>query len=244
MSGMTSEKHLVLNQKSVYFLLHNTSFITSSKKTGKRDVVERTGSSLAVVFLNELGRRELIRFPGSRQSIQGYIMAYPRRKRRHLRQIVSRGDRNFRVSGILSCYIWTSASWICHITFRASSSSSSSSSSNVALRPQRPRGLLGTGSPGRPPRLSHSSWALERGAQTTADYNIKLFFFFFFFIRILFVWWWWWWWWCVCVCVGVGGGGGNHKADPHRPPSFIGSSPRNPTCPLTHMVSKASAAST
>ena len=28
---------------------------------------------------------------------------------------------------------------------------------NVALRPQRPYGLLWTGSPGRPPRLSHSS---------------------------------------------------------------------------------------
>ena len=31
---------------------------------------------------------------------------------------------------------------------------------NVALRLQRPYGLLGTGSPGRPPRLSHSSCAL------------------------------------------------------------------------------------
>ena len=96
-------------------------------------MIERTGSSLAVVLLNELGRRELIRFPGSRQSIQGYIMAYPRRKRRHLRQIVSTGDRNFRVSGILPCYIWTLPSWICHIAFRGASSSS-----NVALRPQRP----------------------------------------------------------------------------------------------------------
>ena len=28
---------------------------------------------------------------------------------------------------------------------------------SVALRPQRPQGLLGTASPGRPPRLSHSS---------------------------------------------------------------------------------------
>ena len=28
---------------------------------------------------------------------------------------------------------------------------------SVALRPQRPYGLLGTGSPGRPPRRSHSS---------------------------------------------------------------------------------------
>ena len=31
---------------------------------------------------------------------------------------------------------------------------------SVALRPQRPYGLLGTGSPGRSPRLSHSSRAL------------------------------------------------------------------------------------
>ena len=31
---------------------------------------------------------------------------------------------------------------------------------NVALRPQKPSGLLGTGSQGRPPRPSHSSWAL------------------------------------------------------------------------------------
>ena len=30
---------------------------------------------------------------------------------------------------------------------------------SVALRPQRPYGLLVTGSPGRLPRLSHSSWA-------------------------------------------------------------------------------------
>ena len=30
----------------------------------------------------------------------------------------------------------------------------------VALHPQKPRGLLGTGSPGRPPRFSHSSCAL------------------------------------------------------------------------------------
>ena len=30
-------------------------------------------------------------------------------------------------------------------------------SSNVALRPQRPYGLLGTGSPEHPPGLSHSS---------------------------------------------------------------------------------------
>ena len=31
---------------------------------------------------------------------------------------------------------------------------------NVALRPKRPNGLLWTGSPARPPRLSHSSQAL------------------------------------------------------------------------------------
>ena len=31
---------------------------------------------------------------------------------------------------------------------------------NVTLRPQRQPGLLATGSPGRPPRLSHSSWPL------------------------------------------------------------------------------------
>ena len=35
------------------------------------------------------------------------------------------------------------------------------SSSNAAPRPQRPYGLLGTGSPGRPPRPSHSFWALK-----------------------------------------------------------------------------------
>ena len=33
---------------------------------------------------------------------------------------------------------------------------------NVALGPQRPQALLGTGSQGRPPRLSHSSWAQWR----------------------------------------------------------------------------------
>ena len=33
---------------------------------------------------------------------------------------------------------------------------------NVALRPQRTWGLLGTESPGRTPKLSHSSWALVR----------------------------------------------------------------------------------
>ena len=32
---------------------------------------------------------------------------------------------------------------------------------NQALWPQRPKGLSGTGSPGRPPRLSHSSWTLR-----------------------------------------------------------------------------------
>ena len=31
---------------------------------------------------------------------------------------------------------------------------------SVALRPQRPYGLLGTGSPGCPPRFPHSWWAL------------------------------------------------------------------------------------
>ena len=30
----------------------------------------------------------------------------------------------------------------------------------VALRPQRPQGLLGTGCQGRPPQLSHTSWPL------------------------------------------------------------------------------------
>ena len=35
---------------------------------------------------------------------------------------------------------------------------------NVALRPQRPYGLLGAGSPGRPPRLSHSSCALNNSS--------------------------------------------------------------------------------
>ena len=33
---------------------------------------------------------------------------------------------------------------------------------SVTSRPQRPEGLLGTGSPGRPPRLSHSSCALKQ----------------------------------------------------------------------------------
>ena len=42
---------------------------------------------------------------------------------------------------------------------------------NVALRPLRPYRLLGTGSPGRPPRLSHSSWAV-RG--TDSRVNIVL----------------------------------------------------------------------
>ena len=31
---------------------------------------------------------------------------------------------------------------------------------SIAWHPQRPQWLLGTGSPGRPPRLAHSSWAL------------------------------------------------------------------------------------
>ena len=37
-----------------------------------------------------------------------------------------------------------------------------STSSRVSVRPERPYGLLGTGSPGRPPRLLHSSGALAR----------------------------------------------------------------------------------
>ena len=36
---------------------------------------------------------------------------------------------------------------------------------SVALRPQRPEGLLGTGSPGRSPPPSHSSWALKFAPQ-------------------------------------------------------------------------------
>ena len=36
--------------------------------------------------------------------------------------------------------------WSCRVTVKS-----------VALRPQKPSGLLGTGRPGRPPRLSHSS---------------------------------------------------------------------------------------
>ena len=42
------------------------------------------------------------------------------------------------------------------------SSSRNSFKFSVALRPQRPQGLLGTWSPGRPPRISHSSWALQK----------------------------------------------------------------------------------
>ena len=42
-------------------------------------------------------------------------------------------------------------------TFTQLLSSVADSSSNVALRPQRAYGLSGTGSSGRPPRLSHSS---------------------------------------------------------------------------------------
>ena len=54
----------------------------------------------------------------------------------------------------------------------------------VALRPQKPYGILGTESPGRPPRISHSSWAnlklqalvYELLPPTTAitDYTIRL----------------------------------------------------------------------
>ena len=39
-----------------------------------------------------------------------------------------------------------------------------------ALRPQRPLGLLGTGSPGRPPRLSHRCLALSR----TESFSVAL----------------------------------------------------------------------
>ena len=39
---------------------------------------------------------------------------------------------------------------------------------SVALRPQRSYGLLGTGSPGWPPPLSHSSWALEHCASSSS----------------------------------------------------------------------------
>ena len=44
---------------------------------------------------------------------------------------------------------------------------------NVALRPQRPLGLLGTGSPGRPPRLSHNSRALTFKSQEQRDTEQK-----------------------------------------------------------------------
>ena len=61
---------------------------------------------------------------------------------------------------------WTSTS-----TFRQLPSSVSvvTHEFNVALRPQRPYGLLGTGSQGQPPRLSHSSWAL-----TVCQFNVDL----------------------------------------------------------------------
>ena len=39
---------------------------------------------------------------------------------------------------------------------------------NVALRPRRAYGVLGTGSPGRPPRLTHSSWAPRSSSSLTA----------------------------------------------------------------------------
>ena len=50
---------------------------------------------------------------------------------------------------------------------------------NVALRPQGPQGLFGTGSPARLPRLSHSSWALY--SSRVSFYTFFSFFFFFFF---------------------------------------------------------------
>ena len=40
----------------------------------------------------------------------------------------------------------------------------------AALRPQRPCRLFGTGNTGRPPRLSHSSWAL---CSISARYDVK-----------------------------------------------------------------------
>ena len=45
---------------------------------------------------------------------------------------------------------------------------------SVALRPQKPSGLLGTGSPGGPPRLSHSSWALKFQSRFTSTETIRL----------------------------------------------------------------------
>ena len=49
--------------------------------------------------------------------------------------------------------------------------SGSRASFSVALRPQRPCRLLRTGSPGRPPRLSHSSGTL--GQQLSASYKLS-----------------------------------------------------------------------
>ena len=48
-----------------------------------------------------------------------------------------------------------------HSAWQPASISTADSHFRVALRLQKPSGLLGTGSPGRPPRLSHSSWALS-----------------------------------------------------------------------------------
>ena len=48
-----------------------------------------------------------------------------------------------------SCYSHSSELHLMHVR-----------SFNVALRLQKPQDVLGTGSPGRPPRLSHSCWAL------------------------------------------------------------------------------------
>ena len=49
----------------------------------------------------------------------------------------------------------------------------------VALRPYKPLGLLGTGSPRRPPRLSHSSWASEMllfyTAVATIQFSLSLY---------------------------------------------------------------------
>ena len=51
----------------------------------------------------------------------------------------------------------TAASTVTHLL---SSDTDTKFRFSVALRPQKPLGLLGTGSPGRPPRLSHSPRAL------------------------------------------------------------------------------------
>ena len=59
----------------------------------------------------------------------------------------------------------------------------------VALSPRRPYGLLGTGSPGRQPRLSHSSLGLRKQMLTAVFWGVFVclfccFFFFFFFLFV------------------------------------------------------------